>query len=153
MKYKRGDLLEATETYIAHGCNAQGVMGSGVALQIKKKHPYAYKKYKEHCDIHRTGELPTEVMLGDIIPARGTSGKTIVNMITQDHFGSVGRHVNYIALVSCLQNLVKYGGESITVAIPRIGAGLGGGDWNIIERLIEDFEELNPSIEFTVYDL
>ncbi len=33
--YKQGDLMKASETYIAHGCNAQGVMGSGVAKAIR----------------------------------------------------------------------------------------------------------------------
>ena len=35
IQYKKGDLLSVTKGIIAHGCNAQGVMGSGVALQIK----------------------------------------------------------------------------------------------------------------------
>ena len=35
--YKQGDLLEAEEVVIVHGCNAQGVVGSGVALAIRNK--------------------------------------------------------------------------------------------------------------------
>jgi hypothetical protein len=43
--YKQGDLLDCIEKVIVHGCNAQGVMGSGVALAIRKKYPDAARAY------------------------------------------------------------------------------------------------------------
>ena len=45
--YKKGDLLTTDADIIVHGCNCQGVMGSGVAKQIKEKFPNAYTIYKQ----------------------------------------------------------------------------------------------------------
>ena len=47
LKIINGDLLKAKEKFIVHQCNAQGVMGSGVAKQIATLYPEAEKQYKE----------------------------------------------------------------------------------------------------------
>ena len=44
--YKQGDLTQAEEYIIAHGCNAQGKMGSGVAKAIRREFPQAYSYYR-----------------------------------------------------------------------------------------------------------
>ena len=43
--YKVGDITEAPEVVIVHGCNTQGAMGSGVAKAIRRKYPWAYEAY------------------------------------------------------------------------------------------------------------
>ncbi|ESQ88967.1 hypothetical protein ABAC460_14395 [Asticcacaulis sp. AC460] len=45
--YKTGDLLEAPERVICHGCNAQGVMGSGIAVPIRNRYPMVFKAYRD----------------------------------------------------------------------------------------------------------
>ena len=47
IEYRKGDLLKTEIPYIAHGCNAQGVMGSGVAKVIREKWPLAFQVYWE----------------------------------------------------------------------------------------------------------
>lgn len=132
INYIVGDLLEAKEKVIVHGCNNYGVMGSGVAKQIRDKWPNVFDEY--HLKYKVFG-----LELGSIIPVETTDGKIIVNAITQDGFGKDGaRYVVYEAVEKCfiLINEKAYDWNASEIAMPRIGAGLGGGDWTIIEDII-----------------
>lgn len=51
LNVKQGDLLAVNTGCIIHGCNAQGVMGAGVALAFKNKYPAAYTRYVQDLDI------------------------------------------------------------------------------------------------------
>ncbi len=162
MLYVKGDIRDATEDCIAHGCNCQGVMGSGVALAIKNKWPDAYKAYVN--GLHKD-----DTRLGMSIPHLHEKTNTIiVNLLTQEYFGTDRRHVNYAAivtsLVSFIDEVIVADGEvngdlvdyelKLRIAIPMIGAGLGGGDWEIIETLLEDIEDMYTKecdLEFVVY--
>ena len=152
MKYVKGDLLNAEETVIAHGCNCQGVMGSGVALAVKNKYPYAYIQYVK--------DIKSGRQLGDCsfyMEADDKINKIVLSLLTQEYFGTDRRQVNYAAIVYSLIHALNiadldYDFEIKTIAIPKIGAGLGGGDWNIIEAILKDFE-LMCDIEFVVYEL
>ena len=130
--YIKGDLLGAAQTVIAHGCNCQGVMGSGVAKAIREKYENVYEIYVLK---HKTFGLE----LGDILPIRTTDGKIIVNCMTQENYGRENiQYVSYDAIKACMDKINKKVLDwGVTeVAIPKIGAGLGGGDWNIIEKII-----------------
>ena len=132
INYVTGDLLGATQRVIIHGCNAQGVMGSGVARQIRQRWPNVYEVYALR---HRVFGLG----LGEIVPVATLDGRIIVNCITQDGFGRDGRrYVDYDAIDRCLAlvNDRVQGWEATEVAMPRIGAGLGGGDWEVIEQIV-----------------
>lgn len=126
--YRKGNLLDAPETYIAHGCNSYGVMGSGVALAIKTKWPKAYEEYHNYykeCGLD----------LGEIISVP-CENKVILNCITQKHYGRTGdKFVSYDAIDTCMKHIQNLGLDNI--AMPKIGAGLGGGDWKVIEAIIQ----------------
>jgi O-acetyl-ADP-ribose deacetylase (regulator of RNase III) len=152
MKVIKGDLLKTELYQIAHGCNAQGVMGSGVAKAIREKWPEAYEFYKNTHDevglrLGKTISVPTE---------DGT--KLIHNCITQKYYGKLDkRYVNYAALARCLLTIAK---KSITLperyqklAIPEIGCGLGGGSKDILLDICSDIEEMCPKFEFVIYSL
>ncbi len=130
--YVTGDLLGATQKVIVHGCNNRGVMGSGVARQIRARWPNVYEVYSLR---HKVFGLE----LGDIVPVATLDDKIIVNAITQDGFGRDGqRYVDYAAIERCFETINDRvdAWEVTEVAMPRIGAGLGGGDWNVIESII-----------------
>lgn len=142
IKYVKGNLFECEEKYIGHGCNAQGVMGSGVAKIIKQKYPLAFKIYYEH---HKQEGL----YVGEVLSA-ACGDKTILNMITQDHFGSFEdvRYVSYDGVANCFKNInMRY--QGISLAIPKIGAGLGNGNWKVIETIIKEYA---PDIKVVVYE-
>ena len=134
----KGNLL-AAKGIIVHGCNAQGVMGSGVAKAIREKWPVTFKKYREHYE--RYGSR-----LGAVIPVWVDVDTLVINGITQEFYGRDGkRYVDYDAVRSVFKFTRGWAQEwNMPVNFPLIGCGLGGGDWQIIENIIE--EEL-PGIE------
>lgn len=132
INYVVGDLLGAPQKVIIHGVNCQGVMGSGVAAQIRKKWPIVFEQYALE---HKAFGLK----LGTIIPVETSDGKIIVNCVTQNNFGRSGEQfVDYDAIKKCFNQINdKVNTWGVTeIALPFIGAGLGGGDWNIIENII-----------------
>lgn len=156
MKYVKGNLLEAQETLIVHGCNGQGVMGAGVAAAIRNKWPGAFKEYK-------TFQEAYGLALGTYSSYLTDEKKIVVNLITQENYGTSIRQVNYASIAVGFDNIIKdsmvakqnKGDTSILgIAIPKIGAGLGGGDWEIIEAILEDLEKVwNNYVEFVVYEI
>ena len=139
--YKTGDLLKADEKYIAHGCNAKGVMGSGVAKAIRVEYPGAYETYREVYELNGN-----KLELGMLI-AYGSLVHTIFNCITQDTYGRDKnvRYVDYDAVRHCMKRinnrfLVDLWNDfpPTAVAMPKIGCNLGNGDWSIIEKIIEE---------------
>lgn len=126
----KGNLLDA-KGLIVHGCNAQGIMGSGVALAIKDKWPVVFKHYRQAFEM---GQLP----LGAVQFVAVESGVMVVNAITQYGYGRDGkRYVNYEAVAKAFEQIRDYAEDfGQVVNFPLLGAGLGGGDWEIISTII-----------------
>lgn len=137
IEYLKGNLLDAESGVIAHGCNARGVMGSGVAKYVREKYPGAYEKYNLRCKLY----TDPKVLMGDVIwyevpEKEGTL--YIANAITQLDFGADGkRYVSYEAVDKAFYTINKAMSDNETLHIPMIGAGLGGGDWDVISSIIE----------------
>lgn len=144
--YKRGDLLQCEEKCILHGCNSQGKMASGVAKAIRAKYPSAYTAYIASKSLGGMN-------LGVLTFAPQEDGKLIINGITQEFYGRDGRqYVDYEAVREVIKG-VNWMAEQYNipaVAMPKIGAGLGGGDWDIISRIIEE-ESIN--FQPVIYEL
>jgi len=138
-----GDLLDAPEPVIAHGVNTLGKFGAGVAAQVAARWPEAREAYLRK--FRHEGWALGEVQM---VPV---PGKLLVNLATQASIGRTGRHVDYDAVRTCFSRLfVEVEGLGLGVALPRIGAGLGGGEWAAIEDLL--YRELvNRGVEVTVY--
>lgn len=138
---KIGNLMNVTAGHIVHGCNAQGVMGSGVALAVKRKFPGAYNDY-----IHQYGS-PVGLVLGRAYPVKINDELTVWNAITQNGFGAPTRNTSYDAIQTCFQEIsdsisTAHAGpdqleNQIEIHIPMIGAARGGGNWEIIREIIE----------------
>jgi len=132
VQYILSNIATAKEPVIAHGCNAQGVMGAGVAKALRNTFPKIYPKYRKAYD---EGELN----LGDVIWV-DTEGKLFANCITQKYYGRDGsRYVSYNAVRACMYNInEKCKNLGITtLAMPMIGSSLGGGDWFEIKKIVE----------------
>ncbi len=134
--YKQGNLLDCTESWILHGCNMQGKMNSGVAKAIREKYPSAY-------DVYMAGNMK----LGVVTFANQDDGKFVFNGITQEFYGKDGKqYVDYAAVKEVMQAIQWFAerpwhiktDEFISLAMPTIGAGLGGGDWEVISTIIEE---------------
>ena len=133
---KKGDLLNVPAGHIVHGCNAQGIMGSGVALAVKRKFPGAYLSYIHH------HQEPQGLVLGVAYPFVVSDKLCIWNAITQEGFGLPTRNVSYDAIETCfgqINTYLEFTDDPMPkeLHIPMIGAGLGGGNWEIIKTIIE----------------
>lgn len=130
---KYGDMFaEVDKGFIVHGCNAQGVMGSGVAKIIRDKYPTAYQVYRSQ-DPH--------YILGEVIPAKINDDLVIINAITQDLYGVNQVHADYDAIRQALKGSLHVATSRIFSApaelhMPFIGAGLGGGDPDTIAAIM-----------------
>jgi len=138
---KTGNLLNVERGHIVHGCNAQGVMGSGVALAVKQKYPEVFKDYVER----HAKSTPDEpgLVLGDAYAVTVKNNELVIwNAITQNLYGTGHRQVNYDAVETCFAKINNLIGQykdyfPTEVHIPLIGAGRGGGNWEIIREIIE----------------
>jgi len=152
VRYIEGDLFAGQETVVIHGCNAKGAFGSGFAGKVKSRYPDAAKAYYGS---HRENGL----VLGSVIWA-GCGDRIIGNCITQPTYGrDRKRHISYDALRTCMRTVNLAASEGIpgttaengfgAVAMPMIGADLGGGDWKIISRIIEEeLRDVEPIVYF-----
>lgn len=129
----QGDLLEEFKNnnveHIAHCCNCQGVMGSGIALSIKQDLSGAYLSYKQYESAHG-------LTLGTVSTWSG-----IWNLHAQNLYKSAGavseRFVDYEALAQCLERVRGNIPNDTKIGFPfKMGADRAGGDWNVIEAII-----------------
>lgn len=137
MKTITGDLIQeaqdGTFDVIVYGCNCFCTMDSGVAKQIKDAFPEAYE-----ADLGTT--CGDKNKLGTISIAtvkRGDRTLTIVNGYTQYDYRGKLLLVDYEA-ISLVMKAIREQFRGKKIGYPKIGAGLGGGDWNIILNIIDD---------------
>jgi len=140
---KQGNILSNTSGIIVHGCNAQGVMGSGIAKQIKEMYPSAYAVYKEHV-------FSSGLKLGTYSSVRPYvyQDLVIVNMITQQYYGKDSKkYVSYDAIhegfTKLFQGLESASMQNLPVRFPAIGAGLGGGNLEVILSIIQSCDPMD----------
>lgn len=143
IKYVTGDLLDSREQVIVHGVNCTGHFGSGVAGAIRRKHPYIREQYLS---------LPEHIL--------GTcqfvdyQEQIWVNAHTQQEKGYDGKqYADLHAIACCMVEIDSFmkAYELSTIAMPKIGCGLGGLSWdNSVELLVK---ELLQDHYITVYCL
>lgn len=116
---------------IGHGCNALGMMGAGIALEIKRRFPEAYRVYAREC---REG-TPT---LGSFTWARNPIWVVghVYNIITQPALGAcasseaITKGVKAVIIDAATRGIQRLG-------LPLLGAGIGGLRQEESEQAIE----------------
>lgn len=135
----RGDAVAALQRgdidILGHQVNLRGVMGAGIAKQIKGALPSAFTLYREAIAEHA-------LELGDVQFVQVGNGRWIVNIAGQEGIGwRVGPQTDYDALECAfgkLANLIA--GTTLRVGLPYgIGCGLAGGDWSVVAQGIEEY--------------
>lgn len=133
IEYRTGDLLQAAEPVMVHGCNARGSMAAGVAHAIRDRYPAAHAAYRA---AHEAGALK----LGTIVWAE-CGRHRVGNAITQERYGSPRggrRFVDYDAVRAVMRAVNEAVADGTPVAMPLIGAGLAGGSWRTIAKIVEE---------------
>lgn len=144
----KGDLLQAAEDAIGHGCNCRKTMGSGVAKAIRSKWPQAYAADLEF------DKAAGRNKIGMFTTAQG-SGKQIYNIYTQvDYLPRGIDHFQYVGFEMGLKNVMTHMKQNglKSLALPKIGAGLAGGDWQDIKKIIVKVSDAE-GVPVTIYEL
>jgi O-acetyl-ADP-ribose deacetylase (regulator of RNase III) len=148
--YKQGNLLDSDCKVICHQVNCQGVMGSGIAKEIRYRFPSAYQELRKSF-LAGNNKLGNIDLVYDYDETSEQIGNWvfICNMYAQENYLPRGvQHTDYEAFRACIHKLKdelskrNKNGESIKIGFPyKIGCGLGGGDWVIVRSIIEqEFE-------------
>jgi O-acetyl-ADP-ribose deacetylase (regulator of RNase III) len=147
IEFKQGNLLEEKTEALVNTVNCVGVMGKGVALQFKQAFPENFKQYKKACDAHtvQPGKMfivSTESLL---FP------RYIINFPTKQHWKGKSKLQDVKSgLAALVEDIRRYNIHSI--AIPPLGCGNGGLDWNIVKPLItEAFADL-PDVQVVIFE-
>jgi len=155
MKYQEinGDLIELSRKgkfdIIAHGCNCFNTQTKGIALSMAKTfHTDTFTLENKFLqgDIRKLGSIDAEefqVSSMSIVPKEFTGPTTselkydltVINCYTQFRYGK-GLQLDYEALTLCLRK-INHIYKGLTIGLPKIGAGLAGGDWNKIKTIIQ----------------
>lgn len=144
---KFGDILAVNSGIIVHGCNARGIMGAGLALQLKQKYPECFSVYNSFC----RGFTDMSI-LGACVDFKVSPQLTIVNAITQQDIGTHKRQTSYKAIQLVFEQVAELAFAQVQdVHYPLIGAGLGGGDWAVISEIIDTCFEKYPIVNRTLW--
>lgn len=155
-----GDLVEATLSGVVdcmlHVTNDVGVMGSGIALQVRNKIPSAFTNYKASITNMQARDIPA---LGTVSTSDDNS---VINLTCQHSFGKGIRHIHYGELIHCLTFFRDYitphmdisstflGKPFPIVGMPYLmGADRAGGDWDTVYEITQAI--LGEKCDLVVY--
>jgi O-acetyl-ADP-ribose deacetylase (regulator of RNase III) len=165
IRYLRGDATRPEpwqNAIIAHICNDDGKWGKGFVMALSRRWPEPEEKYRAW---YRDRESRSSgFKLGAV---RFVAVKTIdtllssnlklwvANMIAQHGVRGPGNPapIRYGALQQALGKVAEFAKKNdAVVCMPKIGAGLAGGDWGKIERIILETLDVQD-VSVTVYEL
>lgn len=137
MKTCKGDLIKLALAghfdVIAHGCNCFTNMGAGIAVQIRRLFPEAWK-------VDADTVIGDKSKLGTYTKAtiqRGFIIFDVVNAYTQYGCNVKLVNVDYDAIRNVMKS-IKQEYRNKRIGLPLIGCGLAGGDWNIVSQIIQE---------------
>lgn len=128
---------------IMHGCNMQGVMGAGFAQEVMKFAPHAYLDYSSWCKVNHKGNTMRPI---GSVRVNQQHSVLFFHALTQEFYGTQKRMLNYGALAkACVfvndyihknEEHMRMFGYYKELHMPKIGCGLAGGDWSIVEEIL-----------------
>jgi O-acetyl-ADP-ribose deacetylase (regulator of RNase III) len=146
IKLTTGDLLEQRVDAIVNTVNTVGVMGRGIALQFKRKWPANAKAYEAACK--RNEVVPGKMFVFD--NGGLVEPKFIINFPTKRHWRQPSRMGDIDAGLVDLIALVKRLGIR-SIAIPPLGCGNGGLNWNEVRPKIEAAFNGLPEVDVRLF--
>jgi len=143
IQYITGNILDSSAQALVNTVNTMGVMGKGIALQFKKAYPNNYKAYEKAC---KTNELEVGKMYVTLDSNTTSGERIIINFPTKK---SWKKPSEYKYIEDGLENLIEViNNRNIkSIAIPPLGAGNGGLNWEKVKKIIEQkLMDLNADI-------
>lgn len=140
VKYIKGDILNVTEGIIVQQVNCKGVMGAGLAKQIRDKWPSVYDSYLDKVYYSPNNED----LLGTAVWNKVDTNLFVASIFGQYDYGHGTKFTIYPALFKGLDYVFGMAEiDQIPVYIPKgLGCGLAGGNWDFVEAYIQDLDLL-----------
>ena len=142
-----GNLLAADVDALVNTVNSVGVMGKGIALQFKQAFPENYAAYEAAC---KCGEVQPGKMF---VYHTNTFHKPhfIINFPTKRHWKGKSKIEDIKSGLNALIAVIKQ--ENIqSIAVPPLGCGNGGLDWNEVRPLIESAFSEVPQVQVQLFE-
>jgi hypothetical protein len=138
------NILDVESGIICQQVNSKGVMGSGLAKQIKDKWPIVFDKYSLHINHFKMCKLE-KYILGSYVWADVTTEIQVLNIFGQDNYGRDKQYTDYKAVEQSFKMFKADINRSVLAKntlkqmyVPfKMGCGLGGGDWTTYSAIIE----------------
>jgi O-acetyl-ADP-ribose deacetylase (regulator of RNase III)/uncharacterized protein YwgA len=133
IQYITGNILDSNAQALVNTVNTMGVMGKGIALQFKKAYPNNYKAYEK---ASKNEEVKVGKMFVTLDSNTTTGERVIINFPTKKNWRKPSE---YKYIEDGLDNLVEVINtkQIKSIAIPPLGAGNGGLNWEKVKKLIE----------------
>jgi O-acetyl-ADP-ribose deacetylase (regulator of RNase III) len=147
IEYKTGDILAEDAEALVNTVNCVGVMGRGIALEFKRAWPENFTAYAAACRRH-------EVQPGRMfVFETGQLGnpRYVINFPTKRHWRGKSRIEDIEAGLAALVAEVRQRGIR-SIAVPPLGAGLGGLDWADVRSRIELAMAALPGVRIVVFE-
>jgi|SRR6185437_3199482 len=128
LEFVKGDLFDVPADIRVNTVNCVGVMGAGVALAFKQRYPEMFKDYQRDC---KDGQVTP----GTMHVWKSLTGDWIINFPTKRNWRERSRYEDIDAGLDDLRSYLKEFG-SVTVALPALGCGHGGLDWDRVSEMI-----------------
>jgi O-acetyl-ADP-ribose deacetylase (regulator of RNase III) len=147
IEFKTGDILKEDAEALVNTVNCVGVMGRGIALQFKNVFPENFKAYEAACA--REEVEPGRMFVFE--QHQLTGPKFIINFPTKRHWRGKSRMADIDSGLKALVQEIRARGIR-SIAIPPLGAGLGGLDWaEVRPRIVEALRGLDD-LHVTIFE-
>lgn len=147
IEYKTGDILQENAEALVNTVNCVGVMGRGIALQFKKAFPENFKAYAKACK--REELQPGRLFI--YRTQRMMPPYYIINFPTKRHWKGQSRLEDIQSGLKSLAEVVRK--KNIrSIAMPPLGSGLGGLDWQQVRPLIEEAMSPLEDVQVIIYE-
>lgn len=169
LKYVVGDATQPQGSgtkIICHCCNDEGGWGSGFVVALSKRWKEPERQYRYWAQRRYTNQVhgvlwsaapvrdkvPFE--LGQVIFVQVEDDTWVANIIGQHQtIRTLPQPVRYAAIRAGLRTVRTFcTNKTDSVHMPRMGAGLAGGDWSVIEKIVQE-ALVYKDVDVTVYDL
>lgn len=141
--YLTGNIFDSEATALVNTVNLVGVMGKGIALQFKNQFPLNFKRYQDACKNQEIG-------IGQLFVTKESSilgEKIIINFPTKIHWRTSSEYSYIEEGLADLKRVIKEY-QITSIALPPLGAGNGGLNWEKVKQLIN--KELS-NLDITIY--
>jgi len=146
IKFMSGDLLRANVEALVNTVNTVGVMGKGIALQFKQAFPANFAAYEKAAK--REEIIPGKMHVFET--GQFTNPRYIINFPTKRHWRGKARLEDIEAGLQDLIHVIRER-QIRSIAIPPLGCGFGGLDWNEVRPIILAALEQIPDVEAWLY--